>query len=102
MDPNPKLIERINNRHVGKGLVGRKCLYYPYSISSELTKDIGLSVGQMVEVAGAVVGEKPKEGEIDTRIVAVAATVNKVDEETGMRKVVGITAKVFLRDLSPR
>lgn len=88
MNPNPKLIDRINNKHIGKGIANRLCLYYPYLMSVNLHED--LSVGDKVRVTtGELSGVKPEKGKIDTRMVEVRAEGD------------GKTFVVFLRDLSP-
>ena len=98
MDPNPKLIDRINNRHIGRGLKGRDCKYLPYAI----TRDVGeeLAVGEEVYVISSdIKGIKPKKGKVDTRMVWVAKGPSRWGR--GVKPEEEGSYLVFLRDLTP-
>ena len=105
MNPNPKLIDRINNRHVGKGLRGRDCWYFPYTINKEIEEE--LKPGCTVYVISKDVrGRKPKRGEADARMVQLVKGKGhrrtRDDDYYDTRVEEDEKFWVFLRDLAPQ
>jgi hypothetical protein len=98
MDPNPKLIDRITNRHIGKGLRRRNCRYLPYLISTKIAE--GIEPGDFVHVISEPEGAKPKKGSTDTRMVWIARGEYHMYNDDIQPKD-NETYRVFLRDLSP-